>query len=758
MDPNTPPAGRARAGASSAGALLLVAAALACAAADPPAPAQPPQASAAPAAGARPRIALVLSGGGARGVAHIGVLKVLEQLRIPVDYVVGTSMGSIVGGSYAAGLSPRQLESRVLQADWDRILSSLPPRQDRSTRSKQLERANVFGIEVGVRDGRLVLPEGAIVGHNLEVFLADTLGQRADVGSFDQLSIPYRAVATDIETGKMVVLSQGSLVKAMRASMSVPGVFSPAEVDGRMLVDGGLVRNLPVDVARAMGAEVVIAVNLGSPLLKRDQIDSVIGVAEQMINILTEQNVQQSLGELTPADVLISPALGDYSAADFRDTARTIPIGEAAARAVADRLRAFSLPPEQYEVLRAEQLSRVKVPRPIEGVKVETARLRFVNPKAVSAEVESTRAKAPQADSVEADVSSLMASGDFEQVRYKFAEVDGKRVLVLEPIEKGWGPNYLRFGLDLSTDFTGNSAFDIRVDHRMTWLNRLGLEWRNDVSLGELTGIRTELYQPLNHARTFFVAPYAQWYTRNENVYFNDEAVAQYGVTKGVLGLDFGYDIQRYGEVRLGYQGGIVNQDREIGIVLPSADLDVGALLLRGVVDRLDNWAFPSTGYFTRLAYTYSREGLGASEDYDLLEFQLQKPITFNPRNRLLVNLRYATSFGSTLPYYDLIGAGGFLNLSGYQPRQFLINDDLVYGSLVYYYRLGNPGAFTDILYLGASAELADIGSRVNGTQPGGLTWGSSLFLGADTAVGPVFLGVGFADESYALYLFLGKP
>ena len=265
--------------------------------------------------------------------------------------------------------------SACCKADWNEILAGLPPRQDRSLRSKALERRNVYGVEVGIGKDGLLLPQGAIVGHNLEVFLADTLGPAGEVHSFDALPIPYRAVATDIVTGQPVVLGSGSLVDAMRASMSVPGVFAPADIDGRLLLDGGLVRNLPVDVVRRMGAEVVIAVNLGSPLLKRDQITSVLGVTEQMINILTEQNVQQSLSELTARDVLVSPELGDYGSSDFTDAARTIPIGEAAARKVADRLRALSLSADDYRAFRGAQLARAQRERPIQEVRVDTTRL-----------------------------------------------------------------------------------------------------------------------------------------------------------------------------------------------------------------------------------------------------------------------------------------------------------------------------------------------------------------------------------------------
>ena len=285
----------------------------------------------------RPRIGLVLSGGGARGAAHIGVLKVLEELRVPVDYIAGTSMGSIVGGSYASGNSVDQMLldiSTIKSAD---LATDAPPRQDVSIRRKQDDLLNFIGPELGFRHGKLLLPKGVVTGIGLEAVLRDLAKVKGSV-DFDKLPIPFRACATDIETGKMTVFRSGDLAAVMRASMSVPGAIAPAEIEGRALVDGGLTRNLPVDVAREMGADVIIAVNLGTPLMRRDQIDSLLGVTGQMINILTEQNVSASLASLKSDDVLILPELGDYSSTDFDHMPDTVPIGEAAARKVQDRL------------------------------------------------------------------------------------------------------------------------------------------------------------------------------------------------------------------------------------------------------------------------------------------------------------------------------------------------------------------------------------------------------------------------------------
>ena len=712
----------------------------------------------APEVRARPKVGLVLSGGGARGIAHIGVLKVLEELRVPVDYIAGTSMGSIVAGSYALGMNPQEMEKKVVAADWDRVLADAPPRADRSFRSKALERAGVYGLEAGVSKEGLLLPRGAIAGQNLERFLAEFTGGSVDIGSFDALPIPFRAVATDIETGEAVVLERGNILAAMRSSMSVPGVFAPVEINGRLLLDGGLVRNLPVDVVRAMGAEVVIAVNVGSPLLKRDEIDSVLSVSEQMLNILTEQNVQRSLAELTEADVLISPELGRFGPSDFGNAGKTIPIGEAAARKVADRLRALALPQDEYRALRNAQVARIRPPRPVDEVRVDTSGLDRVNPRAVTAQVD--EGVKPDLERVHEDVTSLLATDDFQQVRYRFVDEDGRRALVLEPVEKSWGPNYLRFGLNLATDVEGESEFTLVVDHRMTWLNRWGLEWRNTVAVGETTGFLSELYQPLDPARKFFIAPRVSWIQRSDDLFLDDEAVARYRLREAQFGLDVGWNVSRAGQLRVGYQGGTVYGHREIGQLFPDYQADTGALALSAALDRLDDWAFPTSGYLVIGQYKLSREALGSDFDYERVEIEAEKAFSFGRRrHRLVAGLHYGDSLGSDLPLHDLLAVGGFLNLSGLQPREMLVNDRIVVGRLVYYYRWGDPGAFTDLLYLGGSLEVAEVGDRLNGADPSGLLPGGSLFVAADTALGPLYLGVGLAESGrYAFYLFLGRP
>ena len=222
--------------------------------------------------GAPPRIALALSGGGARGIAHVGVLKVLEELRIPITCVTGTSMGSIVAGAFAVGHSPAEIEKLVLAANWNELFRDNPPRTEIAARRKVDDYKTLFAPEFGVKNGGLALPKGIIAGVSIEAFLRVVAEPATGIQDFDKLPVPFRAVATDIETGEAVVLREGNVAEAMRASMSVPGAIAPVEKDGRLLVDGMIANNLPIDQARKLCGDVVIAVNIGTPPLKRDEI------------------------------------------------------------------------------------------------------------------------------------------------------------------------------------------------------------------------------------------------------------------------------------------------------------------------------------------------------------------------------------------------------------------------------------------------------------------------------------------------------
>ncbi|WP_029045170.1 patatin-like phospholipase family protein [Cupriavidus sp. amp6] len=728
----------------------------------PLAPAAPavigtPAATAAPARGTRPRICLVLSGGGARGAAHIGVLKVLEELRVPVDCIAGTSMGSLVGGAYATGMSPAEMERLVGGLSTDKLFKERPPRQDLTIRRKQDDFTNLFTPEIGVQSSGLMLPKGAVSGVQLETVLRQ-LARTPGYRDFDKLPIPYRAVATDLVSGTPVVFNAGELANVMRASMSVPGAVAPAEYQGRLLVDGGLTDNLPVGVARAMGADVIIAVNLGTPLMKREELTSIIGVTGQMLNILTEQNVRASLASLAPADVLIEPALGDFSATDFDHLTATIPIGEAATRKVAERLAPLALPPAQYAQLRAVQQA-VPPPdtRPVDAI--ELAPLHRVNPEVATAVMETKPGEPLDQATLDQDMRRLFGTGDFEHVNYGIMEEPGKRILVVNAVEKSYGPDYLRFGLGLSSDFRGDAFFNLVGSYRRTWLNSLGAEWRTDAQVGQTTSLMSEFYQPLNTRQYFFIAPRIELERRPVNVFQGSTRLATYDLRRFDVALDVGSQFTKYGELRLGVQTGTLDATLSTGPEALSPGpgrIKRGAITGRLFFDQLDSVDFPRFGYAASLRVYASQPGLGADDSYVKAQAEGTYAHSFG-NHTVSLGFKAGTNVGNPLPRYDLFQWGGFLQQSGYATGQ-LLGGNLQFARLVYYNKLARQTLLQGI-YAGFSLEAGRMGAPLVPGSPTGLLKSGSLFLALDSPLGPLYFAYGRAAAgTYSFYLYLGKP
>jgi NTE family protein len=729
-------------------AAVLATTTLAAAAAD-----NPPS----PGGSARPRVCLVLSGGGARGAAHIGVLKVLEQMRVPVDCIAGTSMGSIVGGAYASGISSAEMEKIVGEITTELLFKERPPRQDQSIRRKQDDYTILFGPEIGIRGGEVLLPKGLVSGLQLETVLR-RLSNAKGYRKFDSLPIPYRAVATDLVSGKATVFSEGDLAKVMRASMSVPGAVAPAEFDGKILVDGGLTNNLPVDVARAMGADVVIAVNLGTPLLEREALGSILGVTGQMINILTEQNVQASLAAMGPRDVLILPELGNFSAADFDHLPSTIPIGEAATRKVAERLAPLSLPPAQYAALRARQLTVSPVDTtPVDEIRFEN--LARVNPEVAEKTLDTEPGRTFNQDVLDRDMRRLYGTGDFEHINYRVIEEAGRRVLAMEAVEKSWGPNYLKFGLGLASDFGGDAFFNVLASYRKTWINTLGAEWRTDLQMGRSSRFFTEFYQPIFSNRYLFVVPSVDLERRSIGIFSGNERIASYDVRTSRAALEVGSQLTKYGEVRLGLAGGTVHTSLDTGAPILDADRKErsGALTLQAIVDQMDSAIFPRSGYAgTMHAATFPR-GLGNDRAYSRGDIDGNYVISFGEHTASIGFKGGGKLSNGALPPHEYFQWGGLLQQSGYRTGA-LLGESLAFGRLVYYHRLARFSILEGI-YAGGSIEAGRVGKPLVPNAPTGLLKSASVFLGMDSPIGPLYLGYGrAADGSSSTYLFLGRP
>lgn len=723
--------------------------------------AQAQDSSKAPAAATRPKIGLVLSGGGARGAAHIGVLKVLEELRVPVDVIAGTSMGSIVGAAYATGMSVEEMERAVATITTKALFTDRPPRQDQTMRVKEDDLLPFIVPELGVTADGIQLPKGIVTGVALEGELRK-LVQIANVRSFDELPIPFRAIATDIGSGAMVVLKEGSVVQAIRASMSVPGAVAPVEIDKRLLVDGGLVRNLPVDIARAMGADIVIAVNLGTPLLRPDQITSVLSVTFQMINILTEQNVNRSLAELKPQDILVIPELGDYSSADFDNLQKTVPIGEAAARKVADRLRALALPPEQYAALRKRQAAPTTTGTiVVDAIRVEGTKR--VNPEVVLQVMQTQVGQALERDTIDLDMRRIYGRGDFSGVNYTVEEKDGKNTLVVLVRERP-EQHYVRFGLELEAALSRQASFNFFASHRMKWLNEYGGEWRNDVVLGRDVLLQTEFYQPLSARQYLFVAPRLSYSVEPLDLYVDDLKVAEYRDQTALFQFDLGANFLQYGEARLGVAVGHRRFDLQSGgVLLPGAGTtSIGRFSTEIKLDQLEGINFPTRGYSAYGGAYTSTEMLGADDEYNLWNGEVTAAASIG-RHTLEAHVAAGGPIGSSpIPAYDQQGLGGFLKLSGLSLDQ-LRSDRYAFGRLIYRTKLAEIPMFEGV-YVGGSLEAAKLrplipvweGKPVEGQL---LVRAGSVFLGVDSPLGPVYVGYGYANrDNQAIYLFLGRP
>jgi NTE family protein len=743
---------RPQAGAAAWLALALAGQAQASGAA--PATASSPAA----AAGARPKVCLVLSGGGARGAAHVGVLKVLEELRVPVHCIAGTSMGALVGGGYASGMNTAEMQEMLASITTEKLFKERPPRQELSNRRKEDDYRSYIGPEFGVGEGKATFGKGIVSGVQLETFLREISRIKGFV-RFDSLPIPYRAVATDLVTGKPVVFKEGELANVMRASMAVPGAVAPAEFDGMMLVDGMLTANLPVQVARDMGADVIIAVNVGTPLLKREELNGVLGVAGQMLNILTEQNVQASLAKLRPGDILISPDLEGFSTGDFDRLQAIAPRGEDAARLVADRLAALSIPPAEFAELRHRQ--RVAVaPDTLPVDEIRFPGLKRVNPASARAVMDTEPGKPIDQRTLDADMRRLYGTGDFEHVQYRILDEPARRVLAVDAVEKAWGPDYVRLGMGLSSDFSGNAYFNLLATHRRTWINSLGAEWRNDLQVGYSSFLTTEFYQPLNAEGTYFVAPSLSLGRRLTDIYSGDQRFARFNTTYALANLDVGANFRRFGEMRVGLQYGSVSPELDTGPpqLAPAFKQRLqGAYTARLLLDRLDSALFPRSGWRGGASAYNAVTQLGSENPYGKWEAWGDGAVSFG-EHTFSVAMKFGAPIGSKpLPGYDQFQWGGFLQQSGYATGQ-LLGQNIQFGRLMYYRRIMR-GSLLEGAYGGLSLEVGRVGDPLVAGSPEGLLKSAAIWVGADTPLGPVYLGYGqSADRNQNLYFYLGRP
>lgn len=707
----------------------------------------------------RPRVGLVLSGGGARGIAHVGVLQVLEDLRIPVDCIAGTSMGAIVGGLYAYGLSPRELREVTVRdhaaRDWASLLRDGAPRDNRPVRRKQDDRFFLTTLRFGLRSGDLTTQKGLLFGQNLETELGWLTVEAHRLSSFDDLPIPFRCTAVDLVDGSMVVFDRGNLAQAMRASMALPIFFAPARIGDREFLDGGLVDNVPIDVARAMGAEALIVIDIGTPVPKGVPVDGFLDVSRRMVDILGQQNIDLSLASLRPDDVLVQPDLGTITSASFDRAAESIEIGAAAVRAVGSRLQRFAVSPADYARFLAGQ-RRVPAPPP-ELTRVTARTSAGAHDPRVAARTTHERGQKLDGERLRADLEAVHDEDVYQRVGFAvIPDGEGKAALDIVAEPKEQGSDYVRFGLGLETNFERRADFMFSVQHTARDLNSLAAELRTTTTLGSRNLIATEWYQPCDAAGRFFFAPRVGILSTSPDLVVGGTELVE-RVLETNAGVDFGVALGTWGELRVGYESVWSRVDLRLGSVpLAGAHFTDAVVRVRLEVDTMDHPSLPSTGTYALLGLRHGSESLGADLDYDRVDLLAAQAFGVGS---LVVSpiLRVAATVSGEQAGIHVPTLGGFLNLSGL-PRNSDPGENLGLAALVVRQRLNARQGLLDLpVYVGASFEFGNVVDDYRDLF-GNNRIGGSLFLAADTPLGSLFVGTGLADgEGASLFLFLGQ-
>ena len=701
----------------------------------------------------RLKIGLALSGGGARGGAHVGVLRALEEMNIPVDYIAGTSMGAIIGGLYAAGYTADEVEQLLIETDWTKALTDKPARQNRTMRKKDLERQFLIPYRVGFNNGSLQLPLGAIEGQHLDQIFHKMLLPVVGITDFDDLPIPYRAVATDLVTGEAVVLAEGSLANSLRASMSVPGVFAPVKIDDRLLVDGGMANNLPVSVVREMGADVVIAVDISTPLLTEEQLTSILSVTEQLTSFLTRRTTEAQIALLGPGDILLVPELGDFSSANFEGADEIVHLGYEAARAASASLAALSSG-APASIDRSGKLTQEEYI--VHFLDIDNSSV--LNDELIRTRIDVDLGEPLDLKALGESVDRIYSLDVFESVTYDLVKNEqGERGIVVHAIPRDWGPNYLQFGLELSSDFSEYSEFKLGAAYTRNALNSLGGELRVIGSIGRQDEIDFDFYQPIDLKAKWFVQPAAYWRRQNFNLWFEDVNIAEIQLKGWGTRFGIGRNLNTTNRLRLDYEfargeAKVITGDP--GFILDDR-LRIGELDLEFLHDGLDNMWFPNSGTLHRLTYRYAADELGATFDYR--QASADGTMAFSrEKNIFSFNYEIGYSFDDKAPFERWYRLGGLGRLSGLAPDQ-LSGRHIGFASLTYRRRLNNLDLFKT--YAGVSLEAGNVWNFGNEMRFDDLRYSGSLFVGVDSPIGPVYFAVGHSDNGdNAVYFYVGDP
>lgn len=706
----------------------------------------------------RPKIGLVLAGGGALGMAHVGVLKVLEANRIPIDFIAGTSMGSIVGAAYASGVGIEEMEEILSATDWDLLFNETTDREDVDFRDKYGRSGQFLGdAKIGIKHASLTPFRGVVNGQHVLPLLQRLYHRTPGDIDFDTLPIPFRAIAADIETGEAVSLTSGHLAVAARASMAVPGFFTPVELNGKALVDGGIANNLPVDVTLAMGAHKLIVVDLLADLKKKEDLVGILGMSGQIISLLLQQNSTLQRHNMRKGDILLVPDLAGYSATDFQRAKEICARGEQVALAHLPELKRFSISESAYQKYRAQREAPVADTVVISALQVDSD----LHSK-VSAIEESFAFQVGQpldTQKIEATIKRVFDGGGLASLDYAVKKNSrGDHILDITARKPAWYEQYLRVGFSLQDDFQGNSAYQLALGARFNELNDAGgfLDIRLDVGWRPL--LELDYYQPFAENSNYFINPIVSLDRYQVPARVNGETIAEYGRSRAITGAGFGRKLGKSGEIMTGLRVGSGKIDRQIGDPsLGEGTYKIGDYFGKISFDSRNTPDFATKGTLVNFEVARNTDTLGSSDTFTQMHGALQQPFTVGQNTFTL-----SSDFGVTLdtiPAERLFVLGGMFDLAGYQPGG-LAASDFVIGRFTYFRELASlGGAFAKFnVFGGGSFEMASVRSDLAIVEDNTSIVGGLIFLGADTPLVPLYLAAGMNnDDEASLYLNIGR-
>jgi NTE family protein len=703
----------------------------------------------------RPKVGLVLGGGGALGFAHIGVLKELERLHIQIDYIGGTSMGAIVAGMYASGMSPEEIEQRFTSLDWWEVLRDRSSHQYLDYRRK-LDDKRFMGMEFGIKGWNVTHSPGMAYGQKLNNVLETFSINSVGITDFDKLNIPYRAIATDLRSGTSVVLDSGNLALTMRASMAVPGAFTPVRMGDMVLVDGGILNNIPVEVVKNMGADIIIAVDVGaSAAAKNDNSEfrSLGSIVGRTYSLMQRPDQEK---QLALADLVISPQLPGKSASQFHLAKEIIPSGLEAVKKMAPQLSQYSVDATAFQAYLKKQRKK-------HNEKINITDIQIEGNQAVSDIVIRKRIMSKpgplELKTVFNDLNRIHGMGDFQTVTYDLIPNDEGYELQYNTTEKFWGPNYLHFGLKLEADSDNGTLWGILLNYTRTQLNPLGGEARFDIELGgRKRFFRGEWYQPISQAERVFFAPSILLLDQDIDFYVDDTDVADIDQQTATAAMDLGISFYERGEFRIGMMAGHVWDSGNSGtIILPEENDAIVAATTHLRLDQLDDPIFPTKGYRLSLDGEFSFSEIGSTETYSTLELKALLPLTFGPHT-ITPRISMGTSLKTELPFYAWFDVGGLDSFAGYAPYQLFGNYYGV-GSLSYRYRIGKlPPMLGNGIFAIARLDAGNAWFDASDARFNNLQYGFLAGLGANTLFGTCTIAVGKAESiSPRFYFTIGN-